>query len=42
LVGDDWDNDVQGGQSAGWQTIWVSPKTSADTPLVASLAELAD
>ncbi len=42
LVGDDWDNDVCGGRSAGWQAIWVSPKTSADTPRVASLAELAE
>jgi putative hydrolase of the HAD superfamily len=42
LIGDDWGNDVCGGQNAGWQTIWVSPTASADTPRVATLAELAD
>ncbi|MDZ4781964.1 MAG: HAD-IA family hydrolase [Planctomycetia bacterium] len=42
LIGDDWDNDVCGGRSAGWQTIWVAPTTSADSPSVASLAELCD
>ncbi len=47
LVGDDWENDMLGAESAGWKAIWltVSARQSADSsriPSVDSLGELCD
>jgi putative hydrolase of the HAD superfamily len=45
LIGDDWENDVQGSTSAGWQAIWLTdsaPRTENNhlVPQIRTLAEL--
>jgi putative hydrolase of the HAD superfamily len=41
LIGDDWTNDILGGQAAGWSTVWLD-RSSVPTPMphIAKLTEL--